>query len=149
MGSRKYQLIKVSSHYMIIKKPKLFLFLTGLLISIGALIDESQNHNLINNRACAKSRQILLLTWLVVGFFISMSYKSVLLANMVNNQYEETIDTVEDILRSGMPFYVAGNTGGPVLLNGDPRASVKQLVKNQVRYYDLTNQEMPDYVKYG
>ena len=123
--------------------------MTGLFISIGALIDESQNHNHINNRSCAKSRQLVLLTWLIVGFFISMCYKSVLLANMVNNEYEETIDTVEDILRFGMPYYVAGNTGGPVLMNGDPRASVKQLVKNQVRYYNLTNQEMPEYVKYG
>ena len=123
--------------------------MTGLFISIGALIDESQNHNHINNRSCAKSRQLVLLTWLIVGFFISMCYKSVLLANMVNNEYEETIDTVEDILRFGMPYYVAGNTGGPVLLNGDPRASVKQLVKNQVRYYNLTNQETPEYVKYG
>ena len=123
--------------------------LIGLLISIGALIDESQNHNHVNNRACAKSRQLLVLTWLVVGFFLSMSYKSVLLANMVSNEYAGTIDTIEDVLYSGLPFYVTGNSGGPVLLNGDPRDSVKQLVKKQVRYYNLTNQEMPKYVKYG
>ena len=118
-------------------------------MSIGALIDESQDHNHINNRGCANSRQLLLLTWLVVGFFISMSYKSVLLANIVNKEYAGKIDTIEDVLRSGLPFYVTGNSGGPVLLNGDPRASVKQLVKNQVRYYDLINQEMPRYVKHG
>ena len=39
--------------------------------------------------------------------------------------------------------------GGPVLLNGDPRPSVKELVKNQVRYYDLINVEVPEIVKYG
>lgn len=122
----------------------------GLRISIGALIDESQDHYHINNRACAKSRQLLLLTWLVVGFFISMCYKSVLLANIVNVEYEDTIDTIDDILRSDLPYYVTGNSGGPVLLNGDPRDSVKQLVKKQVRYYDLTSSHsVPKHVKYG
>ena len=78
-----------------------------------------------------------------------MSYRSVLLASMVRNEFAETIDTIEDILHSGLPYYVTGNSGGPVLLNGDPRPSVKQLVKSQVRYYDLINQEMPEHVKFG
>ena len=125
------------------------LFLLGLFISIGALIDESQEHNHISNRACAKSRQFLLLLWLVVGCLLSMSYRSVLLASLVSNEFAGTIDTIEDILHSGLPYYVAGNSGGPVLLNGDPRPSVKELVKNQVRYYDLINVEVPEIVKYG
>lgn len=129
----------------------LLIFVVGILISIGALIDESQDHNHINNRACAKSRQVLLLTWLVVGFFISMCYKSVLLANMVNNEYEKPIDTIDDILLSGLPYYVAGNTGGPVLFNTDPRDSVKQLLEKQVEYYNLTatTNQVPRYVKDG
>ena len=68
---------------------------------------------------------------------------------MVRNEFAETIDTIEDILHSGLPYYVTGNSGGPVLLNGDPRPSVKELVKNQVRYYDLINVEVPEIVKYG
>ena len=127
----------------------LYLFLLGFFISIGALIDESQEHNHISNRACAKSRQFLLLLWVVVGCLLSMSYRSVLLASLVSNEFAGTIDTIEDILHSGLPYYVAGNSGGPVLLNGDPRPSVKELVKNQVRYYDLINVEMPEIVKYG
>ena len=124
------------------------LFLLGFFISIGALIDETQEHYHISNRACANSRQFLLLLWVVVGCLLSMSYRSVLLASLVSNEFAETIDTIEDVLHSGLPYYVAGNSGGPVLLNGDPRPSVKQLVKNQVRYYDLINVEMPEPVKY-
>ena len=64
--------------------------------------------------------EFLLLMWLIVGCFISMSYRSVLLASMVSSEFAETIDTIEDTLHSGLPYYVAGNSGGPVLLNGDP-----------------------------
>ena len=112
-------------------------------------MDESQEHHYIRNRGCAKSRQFLLLMWLIVGCFISMSYRSVLLASMVSSEFAETIDTIEDTLHSGLPYYVAGNSGGPVLLNGDPRPSIKRLVKSQVRYYDLINIEIPEHVKYG
>ena len=148
MDSLRYQLIKVCKQCL---KPGVALisFLLGLFISIGAIIDESQEHHHISNRACAKSRQFLLLTWLIVGCILSMSYRSVLLASLVSNEFAGTIDTIEDILHSGLPYYVAGNSGGPVLLNGDPRPSVKELVKNQVRYYDLINVEVPEIVKYG
>ena len=71
-----------------------------------------------------------------------------LLASMVSNGFAETIDTIEDILESGLPYYCVGNSGGPNLLNGDPRPSVKQIAKNQVRYYDLINGETPKYVQY-
>ena len=123
------------------------LLLIGILICIGALIDESQDNNYIQNRACAQSRQILLLIWLVFGFFISMSYKSVLLANMVSNKYAGAINTMEDILQSGLPYYVAAD--GVSLLNKDPRASVKQLVERQLIFFNLTLQGTPKYVQNG
>ena len=76
-----------------------------------------------------------------------MSYKSLLLANMVSNKYVGAINTMDDILQSGLSYYVS--TDGTALLNGDPRASVKQLVKRQLIFYNLTLQGTPKYIQNG
>lgn len=76
-----------------------------------------------------------------------MSYKSLLLANMVSNKYAGAINTMDDILQSGLSYYVS--TDGTALLNGDPRASVKQLVKRQLIFYNLTLQGTPKYIQNG
>ena len=74
----------------------------------------------------AKSRQLVVLTWLVVGFFISMSYKSVLLANMVNNEYEKTIDNLEDMIMSKLPAVVPLDNALKPKLETDPREKVQK-----------------------
>ena len=76
---------------------------TGVLISIGALIDEAQIDNYITKRQCARARPMLVIQWIAIGFFFTMSYKSVLLTNLINIEYEQALDSIEDVVKSGKP----------------------------------------------
>ena len=91
----------------------------------------------MNCRACSKARQVLLIMWLFSAYIITISYKEVLIANLVNVGYEETIDNFDDVLKSGKPLCVPENTLIPNLLFNDPRESVRPLLDNLV-YYNYT-----------
>ena len=71
--------------------------------------------------------------WIFLGFLITISYKSVLLANMTSLEYEEGIDSIEDMLNSNKPLMVIRSM--KVLFATDPRSQVIELSKN-VKYYD-------------
>ena len=84
----------------------------------------------MNNTLCSKARQVLLIIWLFSAYTLTISYKEVLIANLVNVRYEDTIDNFDDVLRSGMPLVVPENTEVPKLLYNDPRKSVQLLLDN-------------------
>ena len=54
---------------------------------------------------------------------------------MMNVKYENTIDTIDDVLQSDLKLLVAGNTNQKFRLMGDPRQKVKQL-ENKIEYYN-------------
>ena len=96
---------------------------------------------------CAKSREVLLIVWLVAAFFLTMAYKSAFLAKLANIKYEKPIDTVEDALLSGMPFYLYGGSTYHETLLDDPRASVRKLAENQLQLFDFEITGTPKYVQ--
>ena len=103
---------------------------SGILITIGAVIDETQDHaNIIRMRPCAKAREILVLKWVVAGFILTLSYKAVLLSNLMHIEYEKPFDTVDDILSSPKPVMIDGTSAGISLLKTDPRRKVKEIAK--------------------
>ena len=75
--------------------------------------------------------------WMVIGFFLAISYKSVLRAMMIRIDYDKTIDTIEDMVQSGLPIMLPENTKMPVFLKTDPREGIKTL-KKQVQFYNFT-----------
>ena len=79
---------------------------------------------------------MLVLKWTLVGFFLTISYKSVLRAILMKAEYDDTIDTIDDMLQSDRQFIVAGDTGLRQLVETDPRAKVKALAK-EVEYYNM------------
>ena len=111
-------------------------------MGIGPILDESQDPNIINDAACAKARQMLLLKWLVLGFCLTACFKSVLLSHIVVVGYEQPIDTVDDMLRSGKPFAVAQNTDVPSKIRESSRASVRKLA-DQFVFYNLSSGPEP------
>ena len=119
----------------------------GIFISIGPIIDEVQDYKYVNNRKCAKARQLLLITWLFVAFNLTISYKEVLIANLVNIGYEDTIDNLNDVVRSGMPICVPENGLLTQLVLNDPRDSTKQLLDSLV-YYNYST-PLPTWIKDG
>ena len=127
----------------------LFICAIGFVTTIGALIEESQPHEEHNhkNQNCAKSREVLLIVWLVAGFCITILYKSTLSAELAITEYLKPIDTVEDALLSGMPFYLYGGSTYHETLHDDPRASVRILAENQLQLFDFEITGTPKYVQ--
>ena len=77
---------------------------------------------------------LLVLKWMMFGGLLSVSYKSVLLENMVVIDYERGIDSVDDMLGSGKPLFIDGSSAMPRLLKQDPRPKFKELAKRAVMY---------------
>ena len=101
----------------------------GIHITIGSIIEESQKADYFHKRPCAIARDMLILKWAMIGFLLTISYKSVLLSNLVNIKYEKALDTVEDILRSDKPLFIDSTSGVGKLLKSDPRGNIKELSK--------------------
>ena len=73
---------------------------------------------------------------MVIGFFLTLSYKSVLRAMMMNVSYEKTIDTTDDMLASERTLMLAGDSVLPLFLESDPRAKATELAKGAVQTYN-------------
>ena len=107
---------------------------------VGAIIEEAQGHqdqnNYISERKCSRARSFLVLKWALLGFLLTISYKSVLRSMMMKVEYEDTIDTVDDLLASGRMFLLTNDTSQKYLFLSDPREKVIQL-RNKTQYYNL------------
>ena len=88
----------------------------------------------VHNGKCSKARQLLLIIWLFAAFSLTLSYKEVLIANLVNVGYEETIDDLDDLVRSNIPLALPIDTLLPKLVSYDPRESARRLFYNIVPY---------------
>ena len=123
---------------------------SGLSFSIGAVIDEAQGAHCDTNYAhklsSSNARSLIVFKWMVVGFLLTISYKSVLRAMLMKVYYEETIDTIDDMLKSERLPMAAIDTIVPTLLASDPREKVKTLAK-RVSFYKLGSGRPSD-VKY-
>ena len=121
----------------------------GIFLSIGPIIDEVQVFEHMNSRKCAKARQLLMILWLFVAFTITVSYKEVLVAKLVNVGYADKIDTLQDLVRSGRKIASCGNCAYTSLIYNDPRESVQQFVKDdKIALYNLTttNLTVPSWI---
>ena len=78
---------------------------------------------------------------MVLGFMLTISYKSVLLAMLMNSYYENTIDSVDDMLASDRTFMVSEDSIFPTLLASDPRMKVKELAESVIFYKHGTGYE--------
>ena len=73
---------------------------------------------------------------MIIGFLLTISYKSVLRAMMMRIYYDEPIDTLDDMLASGQTLLVARGSIMGVLVPSDPRTKVKMLTE-KVEYYNM------------
>ena len=85
--------------------------------------------------------------WVVAGFCLTILYKSTLSAELASTEYLSPIDTVEDVLQSGMPIYCYGESDYDERMHSDPRASVRKLAKHHLRLYDFERTGTPTYVQ--
>ena len=126
---------------------------TAITFSIGSVLDEAQGSHNGNNYVFDKSgswgRLVLVFQWMVVAYTLSISYKAVLRPIMMKIEYEDTIDTLDDMLESGMKLLLAGDSQLPFFMEADPRAQVKELLNtNRVEYF-IFGTTVPKWVDEG
>ena len=74
--------------------------------------------------------------WTVLGFLLAITYKSVLRAIMMKTEYDDTIDTIDDMLKSEKQFMLASDIALlQELVRTDPRKQVQILAKD-AEYYE-------------
>ena len=97
-------------------------------------MDEAILDQYVYKTPCAKARKIIVWLWILLGFLLTISYKSVLLANMTSVEYEKGIDSIEDMLYSTKPLMVIRSM--KALFATDPRSQVNELSK-KIQYFDF------------
>ena len=97
--------------------------------SLGAIIEEAQEKRYFKKQPCAKARDVVVLKWAMIGFLLTISYKSVLLSKLLNIEYEKGFDSIDDVLRSKKPVVLEEGTGLMNLMKHDPREKVKDISK--------------------
>ena len=108
-----------------------------ILITIGMIVDEAVSEKYIRKESSTKARLLLIVMWMVVGFLLCASYKSVLLATLVSVEYEKPVDTIDDLVETEKPI-----VGYPTLayfLKVDPRIKVRELANK----FDGENWALP------
>ena len=79
-----------------------------------------------------KSRGIILLQWLLLATLLSQAYKSTLLSTLVTIRYTKPLNTIDQVVESGLPFYFFNGTALQWAAKTDPRKSVKRLYDRRV-----------------
>ena len=92
------------------------------------MIDESLPHRWFHRTGFKHSRMFLLFIWLFLGNVLSMAYKSTLLSTLIPIRYEKTLDTIEDLDKSGLGLLIAGGTVLQWLAATDPRLSMRRII---------------------
>ena len=63
----------------------------------------------------------------MIGFLLTISYKSVLLSKLINIEYEKGLDSIDDVLRSNKPVVTDGTSAITNLVKSDPREKMKEI----------------------
>ena len=108
-------------------------FLTELSICVKVLLCQSSPWPLVNKEGF-RARKFILLKWFLLGGLLSWAYLSTLLATLVVIEYEKTIDTIDDMDQSGMPFLLPEATAPHKLVATDPRPAMRRIFKRSIMY---------------
>ena len=71
----------------------------------------------------------------MMAIILSNAYKGSILSTLIAIRYEEPLDTIEQMVDSGLPYYVFGNSAGVWVTKTDPRNMTKKLNVRRVDIY--------------
>ena len=127
--------------------------LSGVLFAIGAVVDEAQgNHdknNYLADRKGSFARSIIVFNWMVIGVILAMSYKAVLRAILMQESYERPIDTIDDMIESGLKLMAPQDTPLWPVVNYDPREKVQDMLKTKAIEWYVMGNGNPAWVEKG
>ena len=106
------------------------------------MIPRKRLKNWINRRGFRMRKGIILL-WIFWGHFLVMGYKTTLLSTLIQIRYESTIDSLEDMAKSGLPLLIPSHTTLHKLIASDPRPLMKNIYRKShpTPIVDILNQE--------
>lgn len=76
------------------------------------------------------SRNILICICLFFGFIFGYCYKEKLVSSLVTKELGKPIDTIQDLLDSGLKLYYPAKTPFARALAADPRPEIQQIMEN-------------------
>ena len=79
------------------------------------------------NRHGFATRKGVILQWLFIGHLLTLGYKSTLLYTLIPIRYQNTIDTLDDMAKSGLLLTVPRATTLHKLLATDPRTHMRKI----------------------
>ena len=85
-----------------------------------------------------------MLKWLIFGYMLTISYKSVLRSNLMHIEYETPVDSIEDALQTQKQIFAPSD----VAFARDQRTRVKELAK-RITPYDLVYGDNPLWIVEG
>ena len=115
---------------------------------MGLLIEEAPKSEYFHKRPCPKARDVVVLKWAIMGLILCASYKGILLSKLINIEYEKSIDSIDDVLRSNKPVAVLGASGIINLLKSDPRKKVEE-IGERIKPYKGENGKAPMWIING
>ena len=77
------------------------------------------------------ARNILICMSIFSGFIFGYCYKDMLISSLVAKEHEQPIDTMQDLLDSGLTLFYPANTGYSRFLAEDSKAEIQQVMKDQ------------------
>ena len=117
------------------------------VLAITPAVDESVPERFYKRSSSFnKSRRLLLALWLIMATFLSLAYKDALLSSLVTLHYTEPLETIDQMVESGLPFYFPGGTVVETLLKTDPREGMMRLSERRVGM-PYTGRIAPQYLK--
>ena len=114
--------------------------ISDFVLALSPMVDEPIPIAVPMRSSFTRSRRLLILQWLVCASFLSHAYKDTLLSTLIAIRYTAPLDTIDQMVESGLPFYVQTNNNVfNWVANTDPRESVKKLNERQVDIPSLKN----------
>ena len=97
------------------------------MLALTPIVDESVPWIMYWRKSFTGSRRLLLIQWLIMANIISHIYKGALLSSLVTISYTDPLDTMDQMEKSGLPYYCAENSVICWLAKTDPRKLGKKL----------------------
>ena len=104
---------------------------------------QAVNHNHMQRKDAGR---IIIAMSLFTVFIVDIFYFDSLLSILVSKEFEQPIDTMQDLLDSNLPMYYPGKTAIAKFLVDYPSTEMKQIMKSQAKTFPFVG-KIPSYVK--
>ena len=77
-------------------------------------------------------RKIVILKWIFLGNILTMAYKKSLLSSLIPIQYEDSIDSIDDLDNSGLPLMLGKGYTLHELMSSDSRPIMRRIFNRSI-----------------